>query len=116
MPKFQKFNNGIVDIYEVKNAAEKGDRKKDKLFIRYHLRFAYNTIGVKRNFEAAQAQVDLTELISTPLHRDISSQDVAIINSKQYRIAQVQHKTDTLPPTSLISLSRLEADYEITGI
>lgn len=112
MPRFQKFNDGIVDIYEVKNAAEKGDRKKDKLFIRYHVRFGYNTIGVKRNFEAMQAQVSLAELISVPLHRDISPQDVAVISKKQYCIEQVQHKTDTLPPTSLLSLSRLEADYE----
>ena len=116
MPKFQKFNDGVVDVYEVKNAAEKGDRKKDKLFIRYHLRFEYSTIGVKRNYEAAQAQVALAELISVPLHRDISPQDVVVIGKKQYRVEQVQHKTDTLPPTSLLSLSRLEAAYEFAGV
>ncbi len=116
MPKFERFNDGLVDIYAVSNIAEKGDRPKEGLSIKYHLRFCYNTIGVKRNYEAMQAQVKLTELINTSLHRDISTQDVAVIYGKQYKIVQIQHKTDTLPPTSLLSLSRLEADYDYKTI
>ena len=59
MPKFLKFNDGVTDIYAVENIAEKGDRPKDGLSIKYHLRFGYETIGVKRNYEAMQAQVQL---------------------------------------------------------
>lgn len=116
MNKFLKFNDGVTDIYAVENIAEKGDRPKDGLSIKYHLRFGYETIGVKRNYEAMQAQVQLSEMISVSMHRDISSQDVAIINGVQYRIEQVQHKTDTLPPSSLLSLSRLEADYDFKTV
>lgn len=36
MPKFQKFNDGIADIYSVENIAEKGDRPKERLKIKYH--------------------------------------------------------------------------------
>ena len=82
MPKFQKFNDGIAEIYSVENIAEKGDRPKEGLKIKKRLRFSYQTIGVKRNYEAKQAQVKLTELIYVPLHRDISSQDVAILFGK----------------------------------
>ena len=116
MPKFLKFNDGVTDIYAVENIAEKGDRPKDGLSIKHHLRFGYETIGIKRNYEAMQAQVQLSEMIIVPMHRDISSQDVAIINGVQYRIDQVQHKTDTLPPSSLLSLSRLEADYDFKTV
>ena len=52
MPKFQKFNDGIADIYSVENIAEKGDRPKERLKIKYHLRFGYSVIGIKRNYEA----------------------------------------------------------------
>ena len=29
MPKFQKFNDGIAEIYSVENIAKKGDRPKE---------------------------------------------------------------------------------------
>ena len=73
MPKFQKFNDGIADIYSVENIAEKGDRPKERLKIKYHLHFGYSVIGITRNYEAMQAQVNLSELINVPMHRDISS-------------------------------------------
>lgn len=114
--KYLTFNDGIAEIYTVDNIAESGNKPKDGLSIKYKLRFSYNTIGVKRNYEAMQAQVKLSELVSIPLHRDISSQDVAVIFGKQYKIQQVQHKIDTLPPTSQLSLTRLEADYEFKAI
>ncbi len=116
MPKFQKFNDGIAEIYSVENIAEKGDRPKEGLKIKKRLRFSYQTIGVKRNYEAKQAQVKLTELIYVPLHRDISSQDVAILFGKQYRIEQAQHDKETLPPITKLSLIRLEADYDIKTV
>lgn len=116
MPKFQKFNDGIVEIYSVENTAEKGDRPKEELKLKKRLRFSYQTIGVKRNYEAMQAQVKLTELICVPLHRDISSQDVAVLFGRRYRVEQAQHKSDTLPPVSLLSLTVLEADYDVKTV
>ena len=48
------------------------------------------------------------------MQRDISTQDVAIIgaDTTQYAIVQVHSTKDTLPPTSLLSLTKLEAKYE----
>ena len=89
---------------------------KEGLKIKKRLRFSYQSIGVKRNYEAKQAQVKLTELIYVPLHRDISSQDVAILFGKQYRIEQAQHDKETLPPITKLSLIRLEADYDIKTV
>lgn len=116
MPEFQKFNDGIADIYSVENVSEKGDRPKEVLKLKYRLRFSRRTIGVKRYYEAMQAQVRLSNLIRVPVRNDISPQDVAVISGRQYRIEQVQHIGDTLPPTTLLSLSRLEADYDLETI
>lgn len=114
---FLQFNDGVVDIYAVGNAADVGDMPEEQLTIKYdNLRFEYLTIGVRRNYEAMQADVKLSELIRTPMHRDISSQDVAIINGIQYEIVQAQHVPDTRPPSTKLSLSRLEVDYDNPSI
>ena len=65
-----------------------------------------------------QAQIKLNELISVKMQRDISTQDVAVIgaDTTQYDIVQVQHKKDTLPATSLLSLTKLEAKYDFERI
>lgn len=110
--KFLTFNDGIAKIYNVTNDADLGNRPKENLDLKLSLRFSYHTIGMKRNYEAMQLQVKLSELISVPMHREVSPQDVVVIGQKQYSIVQIQHKPNTLPPSSLISLSRLEEEYD----
>lgn len=116
MKKFKTFNDGTAYFYNIDNIALKGDKPKDGLIEKAVLRFNYETIGIKRNYEAMQADVKLDELISTPMNRNISPQDVVIINGTQYRIEQVQHDKNTLPPTSKYSLSRLEHNYDSKAI
>lgn len=114
--KFLSFTDGIVDVFGVENIAPKGDKPRDGLRLKFRLRFEYQTIGVRRNYEAMQADVELSELIRIPKHRDISSQDVAIIDERQYRIEQVQHEGSTRPPSSKLSLSRLEVNYDLKTV
>lgn len=78
--------------------------------------FGFKTIGVKRNYEAMQAEVRLDELIQVLLDRKISPQDVVVIEGVQYKIKQVQHQKNTYPETSLLSLQRLEEDYDDLAI
>lgn len=115
--EFLQFNDGITDIYSVGNIAPPGDKPREGLTLKYEgLRYEEKTIGVKRYYEAMQANVQLDELIQVPMHKDISSQDVAVIGSKQYHIDQVQHVNDTCPPSSKLSLSRLEVDYDLGAV
>ena len=114
---FLQFNDGIVDIYAVGNDAESGDMPSQALTLKYQaLRFEFQTIGVRRNYEAMQADVKLSELIRIPIHREISSQDIAVMNGLQYEIVQVQHDTGTRPSSSKLSLARLEVDYDLSRI
>ena len=112
----ETFNDGMVYIYKLANTAEPGLRPQYTPTLYRKLMFGYKTIGVKRNYEALQAQVKLDELIQVMLDRHISSQDVAVIEDVQYQIKQVQHKQDTFPFTSLLSLEKLEEDYDDLGI
>lgn len=111
-PKFETFNNGYVKICQIKDASKPGFKPVNHLVLHQTYPFEYKTIGVKRAYEAAQAQTRLDELIKIPLDRAVSTQDIAVIDSIQYNIKLVQHKYETLPPTTWLSLTRLEAAYD----
>ena len=115
-PKFLTFNDGMAHFRSIENVAAPGDKPQEKLVAKIKLPFEYLTIGAKRNYDAMQADVRLDELIRTPLHRCISTQDICIIEGTQYRIEQVQHDPGTAPPSSKFSLSKLEQNYEFEGI
>jgi hypothetical protein len=111
-PRFEILNNGFVAIYRIENVSEVGFKPVNRPILHQKYPFNYQTVGVKRAYEAAQAQCRLDELIKIPLDRAVSTQDIAVIDCIQYEIKLVQHKYDTLPPTSWLSLVRLEAAYE----
>lgn len=115
--KRQTFNDGAVSIYTVGNIAEPGNRPKDGLKLKARLRMDRRTVGFKRYFAAAQNQTEITELVRVPYRPDVSTQDVCIIvgQTAQYKIAQIQHPADTLPPCMDLSLERLEKKYEVVA-
>lgn len=110
------FNDGIAEIYTVHNAALKGDAPVDKLINKRVVRFEYRTVGAVRFFIAKQSDVKIERMIAIPKGVHVSPQDVVILISEgtdQYKIEQVQQKTDTKPHTTLISLQRLVTNYDI---
>lgn len=109
--KFETFNDGIAYIYQIKDISKPGDRPCLKPVLYRKHSFEYRTIGVRRNYEAMQAEVRLDEMIKIHLDRGVSSQDVVVIDGIQYSVVQVQHKTNTLPGTSLVTLQRREEYY-----
>lgn len=112
----QTFNDGMAYVYKLTNVAQPGFKPQLEPELYRKLMFGFKTIGVRRNYEAMQADVRLDELIEVMLDRKISTQDVVVIEGVQYKIKQVQHMKDTSPPTSLLSLTRLEEDYDDLGI
>ncbi len=112
----ETFNDGVVYVYKLQNTAQPGFKPNLQPVLYRKLNFGFKTIGVRRNYEAMQAEVRLDELIQVMLDRQISSQDIAVIENVQYKIKQVQHQKNTFPHTSLLSLQRLEEDYDDLGI
>ncbi len=113
--KFLTFNHGVADFFRLVNVAQAGNKpvyQREKIVT---LRFEYETLGMNRFYTALQADVKLDELIITPLYRSISTQDIVAIFGKSYRIEQVQHITDTKPPASRFSLSKLEENFALNS-
>lgn len=114
MTKFETFNDGVATFYNVTNIANPGERPVDGLVLKSSMRFAHATIGMRRLYNAMQEGVKIDELIVIPQNRYLSTQDIAIVEGKQYKITQIQHICETKPPISKISLERLTNEYDVT--
>ncbi len=110
--KFETFNDGVASIYKLTDVSEPGLKPMFRPKFHRCVPFQYKTIGIKRNYEAFQASVKIDELIKIHQDRRISTQDIVVIEGIQYDIKQVQHKQETAPPTTLLSLQRLEEVYD----
>ncbi len=112
--KHYEFNDGIAEIYSVSNAAEVGERPKDKLTLKRKVRFKIRIVGVKRFYEAMQNQIRIDKMILIPMFPEVTTQDAVRLTSDSvlYRAEQVQQRPDTLPPTTQISLSAMDSGEE----
>lgn len=99
--KFEFFNDGVCDIFEVTDGNKLGACKM------LHLRFSDRTIGIKRFYEAKGAQTEITALIRIPRQKGITTQDAAVINDQRYKIVQVQHINGTNPPVTDLTLKQM---------
>ncbi len=87
---------------------------KEGLILKDNLRYDERTVGYKRFFTAAQANVKISYLLRCPLLRSITAQDIAIPNDgKQYRIAQIQYPEDVIPPSMDLTLKEAEKTFKI---
>ena len=104
---FLKFNSGIVNIYASVNIADVGDKPNFQLKHRWKLRFENKTVGMQRFYIAQQSDTELSRLVQVPQQLGINLHDVATIDGISYDIVQVQHKYDTKPFSTLLSLERI---------
>ena len=110
---FEPLRDGIARLCRVTNIAEPGDTPREGLVELRSLPFDYQTVGVMRKQLFEQSNVKISELITVPQFRDISTQDVVILRGVQYQIRDVQ---DTRPPTTKLTLERLEENYAFQDI
>lgn len=107
---FQTFNDGICSICALENVGEKGNLPVMKLRetagrVPYERRRA----GIQRIHAARQEQAEIEEVIRIPRAFPVSTQDICIIDGKEYGIHQVQIVPDVMPEASDLALKRLEA-------
>ena len=111
----QAFNDGLVQIWSVKDAAqpehlpvERLDEQKDTL------RYEEQRLGIQRYYTGKQNQVNIERVIRVPRTNRVSSQDVAVLeDGKQYRIDLVQAVTEVYPPSVDLTLARIEQKFEV---
>ena len=110
----QTFNDGVVTIYAVTDAAEPGRKPVEKLTAKVLLRYEEQRLGIQRFYAGRQNQVEVERVIRVPRTGKLSSQDVAITeDGKQYRIDLVQRVMDAFPPAEDLTLVRVTQNYEV---
>lgn len=108
------FDDGIVDIQEIVNIAEQGNKPVYDYRTKISLYFGYEKTGVIRNYAAKQAGDTLDDVIHVYQERSISAaRDIAEIDGQKYKILQAQHGTDEDGiPITILSLERKEEHHE----
>ncbi len=113
-PRVQTFNDGVVTIYAVRNAAPPGKAPVQGLVQKTVLRYRERTVGLTRYFTAKQDNVRVDAVLRVPFHPAVCAQDVAVpADGRQYEIKLVQRPENILPPVMDLTLTRLESPYEI---
>lgn len=109
----QQYNDGVVTIYSVTDAAAPGRQPKEELAEKYVLRFQERALGINRLYLSRQNHAQIDRVIRVQ-RVGVSSQDVAITHDgKQYRVDTVQAVMDAYPPSLDLSLRAIEAKFEV---
>lgn len=106
----QSFNDGLVRIYTVSDGAEPGGMPAERTAARETLRFRRRTVGIKRYWQARQANAQVSGLIRCPLRESVSTRDLAALPDGMYRILQVQRPEGISPPVMDLTLERMTPD------
>ena len=104
------YNDGVVQIYAVTDGAQAGLLPRPVLSLRETLHYQERRLGVQRNYQAAQNQIQVERVIRVqrPL-APITNQHVAITeDGRQYRIDLVQEVLDVWPRSLDLTLARYE--------
>lgn len=108
-------DDGVVQIYQLKNTAAKGNKPKYQLIEICRDYFGIKTAGSTRFFAAQKANTRIDMLIRTNRLETIGTAGLyAIIFGEQYRVVQNQLvvNEDGLKMSDL-SLERLEELYDV---
>lgn len=110
----QPFGSGIVRVYGVVDTAAPGYTPVEKLVFKLLLRYDEQRLGIQRYYSGRQNQVQIERVIRVPRTGRVSSQDVAITeDGRRYRIDLVQAVMGVYPPSSDLTLARLDQQYEL---
>lgn len=109
----QTFNDGIVSICNATDVANPGYKPVKKLCEKIRLRFEEQRLGINRLYQSRQAQAEISMVIRVPKAGNVSPQDIAVLEGKQYRIDTVQKVMDVYPPCVDLALVRIEQKYEV---
>lgn len=103
--KFEEFNDGIVDVYNVN-----GEDRLEK--VKTGLHFGNENVGITRHYAARAADTRADRVIHILRQQDIEPHQVVVIEGKQYDIDKVDYIKDTLPPVTKLTLVKFEKHKE----
>ncbi len=103
--KFEVFNDGIADVYDV-NTDDRLEKAKEGL------RFGNENVGITRHYAAQAADSRVDRMIHVLYQRDVKAHQVVVIEGEQYDIEKADYIMDTLPPITKLTLIKLEKHQE----
>ena len=110
----QSYNDGVVTIYSVEDAARPGYQPEPKLTKKVSLRYEEQRLGIQRYYSGRQNQVDIERVIRTQRVGNVNNQNVAITeDGRQYRVDLVQSVMDVWPESVDITLAKIEQEFEV---
>lgn len=112
----QPYNCGIVNIFEVVDAAKVGYQPVEELRPKISLHYDERKLGVTRHYAAMQNQIKVERVIRVQNAAPITSQDVAITeDGRKYRIDLVQDVLSVYPRSLDLTLVayKQEADNDM---
>lgn len=113
----QDYNDGLVQVCAVTDAAEPGRMPVEQLTPKIKLCYEEQSLGLQRYYSGKQNQVEVQRVIRTQRRREVSSQDVAVTeDGTQYRIDLVQPVKDVYPPSMDLTLSRIDQNYDVSNL
>lgn len=100
--KIQTFNDGILSICTL----ESNDEKLH--LVLENLRYENRTVGSSRYFQAKEAQHKISRIVRIPQVRELSDEDIVVVETNQFRILQVQSINDTFPKCWQLTLEKVK--------
>lgn len=111
----QAYNDGVVTVYAITDAAQPGYQPRPALTRRAVLRYEEQRLGIQRFYSGKQNQVEIERVIRTPRLDRVSSQDVAVTeDGRQYRIDMVQSVPDIWPASMDLTLAKVTQQYDVS--
>lgn len=106
----QSFDDGIIKIYRVTNAAPSGYAPRERLDLKVTLRYSEQRLGINRLYQARQNQTEIERVVRVLQSTvEITNRDMAETeNGVQYGIESVQSVPDSYPKALDIALVRIE--------
>ena len=108
----QHYNDGVMYVYSVQDAAVPGYQPKPRLTDKAKLMFEEQRLGINRLYLSRQNQAEILRVLRVP-RRPISTQDVVKTQDGcWYSIDAVQGVPGVYPPSIDVSLTSLKQEYE----
>lgn len=109
------YDDGILVIYSVGNAAAPGDKPVMQLTKKSRHYYGFEELGITRYYQAKSANQQIACVVRIPGWEDIKGTDIcALDDGTQYQIRMVQPTTDDTGLHMMkITLERVKQDYEV---
>lgn len=104
----QVYNDGVVKIYTVEDAADPGNMPVESLTLRLTLGYSEQRVGITRFYTAQQYHDNVERLIRVQRAGVITNRDIAVTEDGiKYHIAMVQSVDEVYPPSLDLTLTRI---------